>query len=284
MLIKLGAYALVMVGIAIVFGLLQRLWPSVRGRRRTLKSYVTDLTFLAFNRTAGRLVSGAIVGLAIASLAALTELHLGADEIKGVTTRDTLLGRQHPLLQFLEVQFIADFIGYWVHRVFHSSRRAWPVHAVHHSSSPVDWLSSARVHPVNDLVSNVLVVAPVLLMGFAPAAYAAYVPVLLVQQTMIHANVPWTFGPFRYVFTSPVYHRWHHSIEAGALNKNFAAAFPIMDVVFGTFYMPKGRMPAEFGAPAIDVPPGFWAQMVFPFRRARPMSAAALAAGAHSEI
>jgi len=44
---------------------------------------------------------------------------------------------------------------------------------------------------------------------------------------------------------------------------NFAPTFPILDVVFGTFYMPKGRLPADYGAPG--VPEHFLGQMAYPF-------------------
>ena len=30
-------------------------------------------------------------------------------------------------------------------------------------------------------------------------------------------------------------------------NMNFAPTFPIFDVMFGTFYMPKDRLPLQFG-------------------------------------
>ena len=55
----------------------------------------------------------------------------------------------------------------------------------------------------------------------------------------LHANLNWTFGPFRYVLASPVFHRWHHVREPAIHDKNFAPTFPIFDLMFGTFHMPK---------------------------------------------
>ncbi len=45
----------------------------------------------------------------------------------------------------------------------------------------------------------------------------------------------------------PVLHRWHHTgIDQGG-SKNFSATFPILDLMFGTYYMPKGERPERFG-------------------------------------
>jgi len=47
-------------------------------------------------------------------------------------------------------------------------------------------------------------------------------------------------------------------------NRNFAPTFPIFDLMFGTFYMPKGVLPADYG---VDGVPGhFIGQLIYPFR------------------
>jgi sterol desaturase/sphingolipid hydroxylase (fatty acid hydroxylase superfamily) len=33
-------------------------------------------------------------------------------------------------------------------------------------------------------------------------------------------------------------HRWHHTGEAEARDKNFAGQLPLWDILFGTYYMP----------------------------------------------
>ena len=84
---------------------------------------------------------------------------------------------------------------------------------------------------------------------------------------MVHANLNWTFGPLRYVFASPVFHRWHHTTEAEGIDKNFASTFPLLDVIFGTFYMPPGRLPVQFGTGEDSIPEDFWGQFLHPFRK-----------------
>ena len=83
---------------------------------------------------------------------------------------------------------------------------------------------------------------------------------------VVHANVDWDWGPLRGVLASPRFHRWHHSDEADARDKNFAGIFPVFDRVFGTYFMLRGRVPTSFGTD-LAVPEGFLAQLWFPFRR-----------------
>jgi hypothetical protein len=84
---------------------------------------------------------------------------------------------------------------------------------------------------------------------------------------VVHANLNWTFGPLRFVFASPVFHRWHHTTLEEGLNKNFAPTFPFLDLVFGTFYMPPGKLPEQFGNGESDFPEDFWGQFCYPFRK-----------------
>ena len=125
-----------------------------------------------------------------------------------------------------------------------------------------------RVHPLNDVVTRLAQAVPIVLVGFDPTLVAAYVPIFLFYGILVHANVPWTFGPLRYVLASPCFHRWHHAAEDDGLNRNFAGMFPFLDLAFGTFHMPPGRQPEHFGIPDGDVPPTLWGQVAHPFRRA----------------
>jgi sterol desaturase/sphingolipid hydroxylase (fatty acid hydroxylase superfamily) len=173
-------------------------------------------------------------------------------------------------VQAVAILVIGDFVGYWMHRAFHG-RRLWAFHAVHHSSVDLDWLSSVRLHPVNDALMRIVGVLPVLGLGFAPVAVAGIVPVLTLMAILVHANVDWDWGPFRSLIVSPRFHRWHHTDEAQARDKNFAGLLPLWDILFGTYYMPRGERPMRFGT-ATPVPSGLIGQLVFPFLRAPRVS------------
>ena len=182
--------------------------------------------------------------------------------------------------QCLVILLVQDVLMYWIHRVFHT-RTLWKFHAVHHSPEVVDWTSAARFHPVNAVAEFALADAVILLMGFSPLALVVLGPVNLILSAMVHANLNWTFGPFRYLLASPVFHRWHHTSEAEGLDKNFAPTFPFLDCLFGTFHMPPGRVPQEYGTGDEAVPRGVLGQTVYPTRGAwawskrRPLAALA---------
>jgi sterol desaturase/sphingolipid hydroxylase (fatty acid hydroxylase superfamily) len=128
-----------------------------------------------------------------------------------------------------------DIILYWTHRLFHG-KRMWRYDAIHHSSEELEWISAARFHPINlflgsvtaDVVAQMLVV-----LG----------PFQLRIRLFVHANLDRTLGPFKYAVAGPVFHRWHLTAADRGGEKNFVATFPILDVLFGTFYMPAGERP-----------------------------------------
>ena len=166
-------------------------------------------------------------------------------------------------LQAIEIYLLADFLGYWIHRLFHTGAW-WPFHAVHHSSEELDWLSSVRVHPVNEAVDKLAPVVPILFLGFDPTVTAGVAGFLTFYAIFLHADVDWDFGPLRSVISTPVFHRWHHSKDPQAIDKNFAGLLPLWDILFGTYYMPRDRMPCDFGVPE-KVPAGFFGQLWHPF-------------------
>jgi sterol desaturase/sphingolipid hydroxylase (fatty acid hydroxylase superfamily) len=225
----------------------------------------TDIAYWIFTPFAAHYVVGFAVLLAVAVIAVV---------IYGTLDKNLILGGFGPLarlpyaLQALLMLVIADVSGYWMHRLFHG-RRLWRFHAVHHSSAALDWLSATRVHPVNELLQRLMTILPLLGLGFAPAAAAGVAPVLALFAILLHANLDWDWGPLRSVIASPRFHRWHHSSETEAQDKNFAGLFPVWDILFGTYYMPQDRLPRHFGTQT-PVPPGLLGQLAFPFQRTSP--------------
>ena len=85
---------------------------------------------------------------------------------------------------------------------------------------------------------NLLQATPLLFVGFNPFAAASAVPLLTLYAVFLHARIDWTYGPVGRVIASPAFHRWHHSQEPEAIDKNFSGLFAFWDVLFGTFYLP----------------------------------------------
>jgi len=161
---------------------------------------------------------------------------------------------------------LSDFLLYWIHRVFHGVR-LWPYHEIHHSAEDVDWTTAYRFHPINLCFGPFMVDVIMLYVGVAPAVILFLVPLQTAIALFVHANLNWTFGPLKYVVATPVFHRWHHSPPDEGGNLNFAPTFALWDVLFGTFYMPEGRLPENYGVDDPSFPRGFVQQLIFPFTR-----------------
>ena len=52
-----------------------------------------------------------------------------------------------------------------------------------------------------------------------------------------------------------------------ARNKNFAGQVPVLDYLFGTLHLPRGRKPTKYGLDQ-PIPQTYAAQLLYPFRRA----------------
>jgi sterol desaturase/sphingolipid hydroxylase (fatty acid hydroxylase superfamily) len=105
-----------------------------------------------------------------------------------------------------------------------------------------------------------------LLLGFPLNIVAGYLPFIVFYAVLLHANISWDFGFLRSVLASPRFHRWHHTKETEAIDKNFAGLFPLFDIIFGTYYMPKDKQPSEFGVKD-PIPMSLWGQLSYPFRK-----------------
>jgi sterol desaturase/sphingolipid hydroxylase (fatty acid hydroxylase superfamily) len=172
----------------------------------------------------------------------------------------------HPAVQAAIYLLVSDFLLYWIHRLFHSVS-LWPYHAIHHSAEQVDWTTAYRFHPVNLCLGPFLVDALMLYAGISPLVLLALAPWQTISATFVHANLRWTLGPLKYLIATPVFHRWHHTTPDEGGEKNFAPTFSLWDVLFGTFHMPKGQLPRNYGVDDAQFPQGFVGQMIYPFVR-----------------
>ena len=202
-------------------------------------------------------------------------LVLGAALLFGITTAEGLVEfyddghgplSQLPLwLQAVIFLVGSDLMMYWIHRAFHRPAM-WKYHAVHHSSKELDWISAARFHPVNIMLGSVATDVVLLLAGISPNVFVFLGLFTVAHSAFVHANLNWTLGPLQYVIAGPVFHRWHHTAADTGGEKNFASTFPILDLLFGTFYMPKQALPGAYGVADKGFPAGFGAQLLYPFK------------------
>jgi sterol desaturase/sphingolipid hydroxylase (fatty acid hydroxylase superfamily) len=183
------------------------------------------------------------------------------------------IGSQPLALQVVEIMIATDFIQYWFHRLFHRVPFLWGFHAVHHSTRAMDWLAGSRMHFVEIVALRGITAVPMLTFGFSPVALQVYVGLVYIYSSLLHANVKGDFNRLGHFLATPRFHHWHHGLEAEAVDVNFAIHFPLFDRLFGTFHMPPGRWPENYGVPE-KVPVGYWRQFFYPFQRRRLMAEA----------
>jgi sterol desaturase/sphingolipid hydroxylase (fatty acid hydroxylase superfamily) len=115
------------------------------------------------------------------------------------------------------------------------------------------------------LFTRSTVLLPIYLLGFAENAINAYVVWVGIQGVLIHSNTSIPFGPLAYLFATPHFHHWHHAADSEAIDKNYAANLPVLDMIFGTYIGNRGRWPERYGVVGKPLPTGFLAQHLYPF-------------------
>ena len=174
---------------------------------------------------------------------------------------------------------------YWGHRWTHEIPFLWRFHSIHHSAEEIDWLVSTRGHPFDIIFTRFCGLVPMYALGLAQPLRGRsldVVPLLVmllgtVWGFFIHANLRWRFGWLSVLVSTPAFHHWHHTNDEH-IDKNYASMLPIMDKVFGTWYLPK-QWPEKYG---IDAPmaPGLIGELLQPFEpqaKEAPLPAAQIA-------
>ena len=184
----------------------------------------------------------------------------------GLETLQSTVSSWPFLLQLPLAMAVADLSQYAAHRTFHVNRFLWRFHAVHHSIRSVDWLAGSRLHLVDILVTRAFSYIPLYLLGASMQVFYAYVAIVALQAVAAHANTRIPFGRLKYLLVTPQYHHWHHSDDPAIYNKNFAIHFPLIDKLFGTYYLPGVEWPATMGLGEERFPKGYLRQLVYPFR------------------
>jgi sterol desaturase/sphingolipid hydroxylase (fatty acid hydroxylase superfamily) len=241
--------------LGLLFYLLERLFPEQREQRALRAGTKVDAIYWFFDFFIARRLVTAVTVIVLIGVVALK------------MPRATLLAQQPLWLQALEALLVADFCGYWSHRMMHQVPALWRLHKVHHSSEQLDWLAAARVHPLETAWNRLASLLPLFLLGFSGKITGVFGPLLAVYPVFIHCNLRWGYGWIGYVVSSPAFHRWHHSADREALNKNFSGLLPLFDFVFGTAHFPKDGKPARYGLAEEHAPVTFWGQLRWPFSR-----------------
>lgn len=174
------------------------------------------------------------------------------------------LGLFSPPSQGIIYLILSDLLMYWIHRIFHVGI-LWPIHLIHHTAADVDWTTSYRFHPLNLALGGWLVTSIFIFLGISPANVIWVAYIQSIMSYFVHANLNITFGPFKYIIATPVFHRWHHTILAEGGTSNYGAVFSFWDVMFGTFYLPANCLPTNYGVEDCVMDENIFNQLIYPF-------------------
>jgi ornithine lipid hydroxylase len=169
--------------------------------------------------------------------------------------------------QFALALLIGSFMDYVLHRSFHTFDRLWYFHAIHHDTPQMHIMKSARVHFGEEIINSAIKPLPLILLG-APTEIIVFIGMWTVfDGNMVHANIHQRFpGWFHYVMGTVQLHNLHHAQDRKYQDSNYSGSLPVWDVLFRTYNHPDRSTLGELGLADNSVPPGFLAQVFYPFK------------------
>jgi sterol desaturase/sphingolipid hydroxylase (fatty acid hydroxylase superfamily) len=220
----------------VVFAVLERLFPAVE--RKAVKEWGFNLSVSVLYMTVGAIA--AVVGDFIGEKLR-TGLHGGLINLKMAKTGGIARDFAATLLSLL----IFDFFYYWWHRSEHKYPGLWAIHKLHHMDPGINVSTNLRHHWLEDVGRIPMITIPMaFLFDLSPRAGGAIGFAFSAWTFFIHANLKLGLGRLSWLVDGPQVHRIHHSKLPEHFDRNFAAFFPIWDVIFGTYYHPgRGEFP-----------------------------------------
>jgi sterol desaturase/sphingolipid hydroxylase (fatty acid hydroxylase superfamily) len=168
---------------------------------------------------------------------------------------------------FLASLFLADLLFYWYHRAQHHVSWLWPLHELHHSDTELNVTTSMRSYWLEYPIQVLIISLPVqMLIGVSTQTLLLSVLVMTSWLYFTHTNVRLRLGPLTSIVCGPQLHRIHHSIEPQHQNKNFAQFFPMIDILFGTYYAPGRNEFPVTGTPNLASDASYLTTFLRPFK------------------
>jgi sterol desaturase/sphingolipid hydroxylase (fatty acid hydroxylase superfamily) len=147
---------------------------------------------------------------------------------------------------------VFDFVGYWVHRLYHTPL-FWHLHRFHHSAPELNFITSLRTHPAETFTRVLFLVTPLTFLNVSDGILLTFLVLNEFVNFCEHSELPWSWGWVgRWIFASPTVHQLHHSIDEEHRDKNFGEC-PLWDHVFGTWYGGE-KKPSAYGVSANGIP------------------------------
>lgn len=222
---------IVIVGSALFFIGLERLFPYTKGQRLFHEGFFSDLFLYTFVQSA---ILSVVIGWIIQWI----------DSASGIS-RLTFI-RELPIwVQVVLFVITHDLYIYLFHRWQHRNKWLYRIHEAHHSPKEMDWISGSRSHSLEILINQTIEYAPIMLL--ASPEIAIYKGIIdAVWGMYIHSNIDVKSGALQFVINGPEMHRWHHAKGKGN-SVNYATKLAVWDWMFGTAYLPQNEKPKFYG-------------------------------------
>jgi hypothetical protein len=81
----------------------------------------------------------------------------------------------------------------------------------------------------------------------------------------VHTGLNWTFGPFRYLIASPVFHRWHHTGHGTRRDQKFHRHLSAHRSDLRHLLQAEGALGDAYGTDEPEFPRSFGRQLLYPF-------------------
>jgi sterol desaturase/sphingolipid hydroxylase (fatty acid hydroxylase superfamily) len=145
--------------------------------------------------------------------------------------------------------FLGEELCYYAHhRCSHRVRWFWATHSVHHTPNQLTLATAMRLGWTGKVSGSALFFAPLVWIGFPPAAVVGAVAANLLYQFWLHTTcVPKLGSWFEWWFNTPSHHRVHHARNPEYLDCNYGGVLIVFDRVFGSFVDERADLPPRYG-------------------------------------
>ena len=149
---------------------------------------------------------------------------------------------------WVALYLLVDLFYYSRHRLLHSTRLGWALHAPHHASTDLSLTSALRLGWVQRVLDDFFYV-PLVLLGAPPLAVFIAVELNHASQLWCHTEVIGRLSFLDKFLNTPSNHRVHHACDRAFADSNYGATLMLWDKVFGTYRPEPGPLPMGWASP-----------------------------------
>lgn len=173
--------------------------------------------------------------------------------------------------QFLILAITGEFFQYWWHRLCHTHKFLWPIHASHHFQKKLYSWNTSRFHFFDKFVEFFFTIFIFLSLGLTVEILSYYYLFYAITGYFQHSNLDIKFGWMDYVIASGETHRFHHDSNLKASKCNYANNFVLFDLIFNTFKRIPGEKNPAVGMNSKNTPVGIVEETQYPITHLKEM-------------